>query len=214
MTEKEAFRAKLGRNFERMSALQKCVRRSMTDEAGYWFFAMCNDGCGVMAFNRLKVIAHEDIGWRDMNTVLFVSKCADDGIEWLKLKKSGWELAGANAVLALCNARKCREADNFQAVCLGRLEQDPNKPIPDFAFDKHTRKGRAMGRGFDHFFKEGAKLVDPDGTTPAKDQWWEEAEYYFKKGYFDKKPASADDQADGEPGQSGAKGTNLFSFLL
>ena len=26
------------------------------------------------------------------------------------------------------------------------------------ALDKHTRTGKAMGRGFDHFFKEGCKL--------------------------------------------------------
>ena len=33
--------------------------------------------------------------------------------------------------------------------------------IPDYALDMHTMKGKAMGRGLDHFRKEGAKLVPP-----------------------------------------------------
>jgi hypothetical protein len=30
--------------------------------------------------------------------------------------------------------------------------------IPDYALDMHTMKGKAMGRGLDHFRKEGAPL--------------------------------------------------------
>ena len=33
--------------------------------------------------------------------------------------------------------------------------------IPDYALDMHTIRGKAMGRGLDHFRKEGAKLVPP-----------------------------------------------------
>ena len=33
--------------------------------------------------------------------------------------------------------------------------------IPDYALDMHTMKGKAMGRGLDHFRSEGAKLVPP-----------------------------------------------------
>lgn len=174
-------------NFERMSALQKCIRRSMTDEAGYWFFAMCEDGFGTMAFNRLNIICHEDIGWRDMMTALYVDKCCRDGVEWYKAKNSAWQLAGANAILAMTNAGKCREADNFQAACLGELRDNPDRQIPDFAYDKHTLKGKRMGRGFEHFFKEGALLVNPDGKEVPHDSWWDRAVHYFTAGYFDKK---------------------------
>jgi len=30
--------------------------------------------------------------------------------------------------------------------------------IPDYALDKHTEKGRAMGRDFKHFLEEGSRL--------------------------------------------------------
>ena len=33
--------------------------------------------------------------------------------------------------------------------------------IPGYALDMHTMKGKAMGRGLEHFRSEGAKLVPP-----------------------------------------------------
>lgn len=126
------------------------------------------------------------------------------------MKKLKGQIKGLNPVLQYGVDRLLKDDP---AECLGRLEDDPNKPIPDIALDKHARAGRAMGRGFDHFFKEGAKLVNPDGSTPEMDQWWEEAEYYFKKGYFDKKHERVDDQSKASP-QPKKKGVGLFSFVL
>jgi len=31
---------------------------------------------------------------------------------------------------------------------------------PDYALDMHTMRGRKMGRGYEHFFNEGAKLAN------------------------------------------------------
>jgi hypothetical protein len=45
--------------------------------------------------------------------------------------------------------------------------------IPDFALDIHTMKGKAMGRGLDHFRKEGAKLIPP----PTADDPYEDEAY-------------------------------------
>jgi hypothetical protein len=39
--------------------------------------------------------------------------------------------------------------------------------IPDHALDMHTMKGKAMGRGLDHFRSEGAKLVPPPTEPDA-----------------------------------------------
>jgi len=188
---------KLGRNFERISALQKCIRRSMTDQAGYWFFAMAGDGFAIMALNRLRVISHEDIGPGDMQSCHFALRCIDDAENWYRGKNDAWRLAAANAILALCSANKCRAADHFQAVCLGKLTDTPNEQVPDFALDKHTRRGRQMGRGYEHFFAEGAKLINPDGSEVSPDRWHDEAVKYFSEGYFDKKPQQT---IDSEPG--------------
>ena len=34
------------------------------------------------------------------------------------------------------------------------------KPIPDRAFDMHTRKGKAMGRGLSYFYKESCLIAN------------------------------------------------------
>jgi hypothetical protein len=44
--------------------------------------------------------------------------------------------------------------------------------LPDWAHDQHTLTGRKLGRGLDHFRKEGAKLI-PEPTAP--DPYTEEA---------------------------------------
>ena len=33
--------------------------------------------------------------------------------------------------------------------------------LPDWIFDRHTTRGRRMGRGYAHFFDEAAKLANP-----------------------------------------------------
>ena len=43
--------------------------------------------------------------------------------------------------------------------------------LPDWAFDQHTIKGKAMGRGLQHFREEGAKLVPPrTADDPYEDE--------------------------------------------
>ena len=39
--------------------------------------------------------------------------------------------------------------------------EDYAPEIPDYALDMHTMKGKAMGRGLDHFREAGAKLAPP-----------------------------------------------------
>jgi hypothetical protein len=39
--------------------------------------------------------------------------------------------------------------------------------ISDWANDKHTLQGKAMGRGIEHFRAEGAKLVPPPTAPDA-----------------------------------------------
>ena len=51
------------------------------------------------------------------------------------------------------------------AIGLRHILEDYAPELPDWAFDQHTLKGKAMGRGLDHFRKEGAKPV-PEPTEP------------------------------------------------
>jgi len=54
-----------------------------------------------------------------------------------------------------------------------KMLEDFVPTIPDWANDQHTLAGRKMGRGLDHFRKEGAKLVPP----PTADDPYEDEAY-------------------------------------
>jgi len=56
-----------------------------------------------------------------------------------------------------------RDLNYFHGEYLGAISQNIGFPIktakiPDRAYDKHTAVGKKMGRGFRHFFEEGASL--------------------------------------------------------
>jgi hypothetical protein len=71
-------------------------------------------------------------------------------------------MALGNAIRLMCRARKSREGDHFAAAIGLRSMLEGFAPtVPDWAFDQHTQKAKRMGRGLDHFRKEGAKLVPP-----------------------------------------------------
>jgi hypothetical protein len=71
-----------------------------------------------------------------------------------------------SAIRMMAGAPKSRAACHFAAAIGLRSMLEGFAPeIPDWANDQHTLKGKAMGRGLDHFRKEGALLV-PSPTEP------------------------------------------------
>jgi replication-associated recombination protein RarA len=67
-----------------------------------------------------------------------------------------------NAIRMMARAPKSRAGCHFAAaIGLRSMLEDFAPTIPDYVLDMHTMKGKAMGRGLDHFRKEGAKLVPP-----------------------------------------------------
>lgn len=174
------------RTWELISAMQKFVRRGMELDAGQAFFELSDTGAHHIAVNRLKVIAHEDVGLGDAAACLLALRAIDDCQAWYAKKNGAWRLAISNAILALCRAKKSRESDHYQAAVrganvAGRVE------IPDYALDKHTRRGKAKGRGLDHFRKEGTLL------NPEHHDHYEDAAYEaWESGKLDAQPEQAE----------------------
>jgi len=65
-----------------------------------------------------------------------------------------------HAVLVLVRSKKSRVVDH--SLITMYAGERPELEIPDVALDKHTPKGKRMGRGFEHFFDEGGKLENCD----------------------------------------------------
>ncbi|MEZ2207713.1 hypothetical protein AAE027_37805 [Bradyrhizobium japonicum] len=77
-----------------------------------------------------------------------------------------------NAIRTMCRAPKSRAGCHFAAAIRLRAQFEGYAPeIPDWANDRHTLTGRKLGRGLDHFRKEGAKLIPPPtGDDPYEDE--------------------------------------------
>lgn len=149
--------------FEALSVIQKAIRRNDEELAMLWALELCDTSKAyfTMTVNRLKVIAHEDIGLADPQAVMFaVQTCnAMEGT----YERKGWRLLLTNAIRVLARASKSREADHFLWLIRHQhLTEGPGK-VPDYALDHHTAKGKRMGRGVEFFLAESTKITPDAG---------------------------------------------------
>lgn len=151
---------------ELLSALQKCIRRNLEYEAVFFSFQL--EGFNPTAlWNRLKVIASEDIGCANPLMPILVETLEKHYLAE-KQKLDGEPLIFlCNAVVCLCRCPKSRITDDLLNVI---ILENKHLPIPDYALDKHTARGRAKGRGFEHFFNEGSKVVNEPFENPYKER--------------------------------------------
>lgn len=145
------------------SALQKSIRRGLERESLYWASELYLAGYGDYVFRRLRVIASEDVGMAAPEVAVQVRALSLNYLEQKKHNKtsksgsiSGERLFLAQAVLVLVRAPKSRMVDH---IVMAVFEGD-REPLetPDWALDKHTARGRRVGRGEEHFFDVGALI--------------------------------------------------------
>ena len=152
--------------YEVMSALQKTIRRGDRDAALYWATEMYLSDYDAQAWRRMLVIASEDVGIADPMVFVQVRLLYET---WLERKKEeDAKLYFTDAVLRLVSAAKSRITDSAAIVFFEGIR--PYRDIPDYALDVHTEAGRQMGRGYSHFFAEGAQLKGSRAPDPYEDR--------------------------------------------
>lgn len=141
------------------SAMQKCIRRGLADDALYWATELDLAGYGEYVFKRLRIIASEDVGLGEPLASATIQALYQS---WLDVRRKKDTLHAperlflVHAVLFLAASRKSRMVDHALVVMYeGR--RDP-RPIPDFALDRHTVRGRAAKRAWRHFWQHGSHL--------------------------------------------------------
>jgi replication-associated recombination protein RarA len=155
------------------SALQKAVRRGDARIAGYFAIEMFESGYAAYAWRRLLTISAEDCA----GLVTAEIKALYDS--WLVIHaapkgKGRGRVFLAKAVVLLCLAAKSRDADHLtnlvydpRAIADGVVERAlaearaTMEPIPDYAFDCHTREGKRRGKTRDDFFVEEHDALSP-----------------------------------------------------
>jgi len=150
--------------YECLSAMQKSIRRKLEYDAMYWAVEVESFNPKTL-WNRLTIIASEDIGLACPLVPLLIDVLARQYFDCHRRKKySEARLFLSNAILLLAWSPKSRMVDDFLLTVLGEIEfEHKNLPMPDWALDKHTRKGREMGRGENHFIEQ-TKLVNESTT--------------------------------------------------
>lgn len=162
---------------EVISALQKDIRRGEEQGAMYWALELLPQFEAYL-WRRLVVIANEDIGIGHPPIFVTIAVLRDQFFEFRERGRNGTaRLILANAILTMCRAPKSRISDHFQRFMVEAWQNGEQRPIPDYALDKHTKRGRNMGRrDADHWLSEGCLLKNPaDVDDPyqdiAEDHW-------------------------------------------
>jgi replication-associated recombination protein RarA len=156
---------------EVISALQKCIRRGMEQHALFWAVELYNSGYDEWCWKRLRIMASEDVGLAEPHIPGTIHALYQLYIE-LKKKKDDYQkperLQLTHAVLLLARAKKSRIVDNA-LIYFWQSHETDRYEIPDFALDKHTQRGRQMGRGIKHFIDEGSSLANLSGVQGEAD---------------------------------------------
>lgn len=163
---------------EVISGLQKHIRRSEEEPAMQAAAELLYSGNKMLVgwlLNRLEVISHEDIGIANPQAVIFTAITVGQIRELLKAKKDDRaSLYVANIILLLCRSPKSRIGDHFQAACGKPVKLGEPYEVPEYAFDKHTSRGRKLGRGLQHFRDSSALLSPPSRDyDPYEDRAYE-----------------------------------------
>ncbi len=164
---------------EVISALQKEIRRGNEYEAVYWAVELESFNPKAL-WNRLKVIASEDIGVAEPHAPLIIDALESMYNYAKEKKKEEYRLFFVNAVSILARAPKCRIADNLLITLYGDIKQGKRLEMPDYAIDKHTFRGRRMGRGIKHFIEEGSKINNESVEDSYKKKLADNPHYHCK----------------------------------
>jgi replication-associated recombination protein RarA len=166
-----------------ISALQKTIRRGDEEQAMYWSLELIPTFEKYL-WRRLIVIVNEDIGIANTQLLMLVPIQEQQYMQFRVEGKDGSaRLCLSNTILAMCRSEKCRVADHFQCAVLQDKLHSPRLAIPDYAYDKHTLQGKRMGRGLDHWIKEGCQL---DRIADIANPYIEKAHKWWASSLFTK----------------------------
>lgn len=170
---------------EVISALQKDIRRGNEEQALYWCLELV-PRFEMYLWRRLLVISNEDIGVANPDVLTQIAALRVQFFEFREEGKDGTcRLILANAMLLMCRSPKVRTADHLQRVVTQQWMDeatDGRRSIPDYALDKHTQRGKSMGRGFDDWLDVGCRLENPGAVD---DPYVERAQALWRAGKND-----------------------------
>lgn len=152
-------------DYENVSLMQKALRRGEERLACRAIFAMLDGPTPPsFVFSRLRICLIEDLGPADPSTMDLAFRLIDlaQTQRTSNAKSWVWRMAISNLCVLVGRAPKWRIGNSLAAAAFHENQMEGNPEVPDWALDQHTRRGKAKGRGLDHFFEVGCKCNELD----------------------------------------------------
>ena len=170
------------------SALQKAVRRSDEELAGWAALELARSGFHSNLWDRLNLYAVEDLaaGQQAVNQISRYEELSQrwENDEWRRI------VCAIHAALTAARARSSRESPNahgyFKEVAKERAAaqtegREPTDEFPidgeidlgglyDVVLDRHSKKGKSNGRDWKHFYTRAVR-VGPKGEPELSQIW-------------------------------------------
>jgi replication-associated recombination protein RarA len=150
------------------STIQKAIRRGDGRTAGYFAIELAESGYTDYLWYRLLVISAEDCWGIITQEIDALFNSYQLGVKRGKNPR----VFIAKAVLILAEAKKCRDADHLTNFIyddqiggfddiMKEYEKELHEPIPDYAYDVHTKIGKMRGKTKPMFFEEEFNSLTP-----------------------------------------------------
>lgn len=162
-----------GYNFYNVSScLQKSIRRADVKLAGYMALELWSSGFIAYLWKRLFTISAEDcwgIITKEIEALWQGYQLVNEGS-----KEPKGRIFISKAVILLCAAKKCRDADHLSNFVYDKMAgltaEELDKEIsectdyvklPNYVYDVHTLYGKKMGKTKEQFFKDEYEALKP-----------------------------------------------------
>ncbi len=103
--------------------------------------------------SRLETIAVEDVGFGDLNVPVLIH-ALDQMRKNFPYNDGDQPMYFIHAIRVLCACTKDRSSDYLKNIIIKESAMGKIMEVPDIALDKHTKRGREMGRGSKHSLKK------------------------------------------------------------
>ena len=144
---------------EVISALQKSIRRCLEEQACMFAYEMyiSSPQLEEKLWRRLLTISVEDIGMGNPMAAIMVNNLYQMSKQF-DYADGDKPMYFIHAIRYLCSSEKDRSSDLLKNICIKSFAMGKFPEIPDYALDKHTQRGQAMGRDSFHFLNEASKV--------------------------------------------------------
>jgi hypothetical protein len=172
---------------EVISDLQKSIRRGREKEAAFLVRELVDSGYVKYLWRRLMIIASEECS-NDVQLCAAVGQLAKNAELASQNFTKHSDIIEMQAVIALCRAPKSREACDALVALHYMMKRGFRIKLHPSSADKHTKRGRAMGKTVKDFRFEGryvAGVLDPERDPRTRNDWeeicWGERQPYLPR---------------------------------